>query len=153
MLSFQMYVYITEIFSTPNVQDLNGIQIADWNFGWVHTLMWLLLLCCVFQPAFECCAHPKTRQNTFLGPFSTFSVISPWNQEKTSENEQKTVFFKAKSTKNWWKMFPKVKNKSTRRVKNMPWKVCLTLNSMRVNEVKNVVWDNKKVSKILPNCV
>ena len=49
----------------------------------------LFLSCCIFWPAFRCCAHPKAGRNTFEGPFSTFfvlfkgfSVIFIWNQEK-----------------------------------------------------------------------
>ena len=46
--------------------------------------------CCVFWPAFWCCAHPKAGQNTFFQPFSTFfvylkpfSVISRLKSRKT----------------------------------------------------------------------
>ena len=31
-------------------------------------------VCCVFLPAFWCCAHPKAGWNTFFQPFSTFFV-------------------------------------------------------------------------------
>ena len=36
----------------------------------------LLFGCCVFQPAFGCCAHLKAGQNTFFGSFQTFYLIS-----------------------------------------------------------------------------
>ena len=48
----------------------------------------LIQLLCILT-RFECCAHPKAGQNTFLGPFSPFfvdykcfSVFFVWNQEK-----------------------------------------------------------------------
>ena len=34
----------------------------------------LICVCCVFQPAFGCCAHPKAGRNTFFQPFLSFFV-------------------------------------------------------------------------------
>ena len=52
-----------------------------------------LWICCVFQPAFWCCAHSKAGQNTFFQPFSTFFVhFKPFS-----------VISRLKSTKNIWK--------------------------------------------------
>ena len=55
--------------------------------------------CCVFRPAFGCCRHPKTGWNTFFSHFQPFLFISnlfqwfhTWNQQKTSEKEQKMCF-------------------------------------------------------------
>ena len=39
-----------------------------------HVSLSLSCLCCVFRPAFECCADPKAGQITFFQLFSTFSV-------------------------------------------------------------------------------
>ena len=56
-------------------------------------------VCCVFWPAFGCCAHPRAGWNTFVQPFSTFFVHSHLfqlfhgcNHWKTSENEPKNIF-------------------------------------------------------------
>ena len=53
--------------------------------------------CCVFWLAFDCCAHPKADQTTFFSRFQAFLFILnlfQWfhslNQQKTSENEQKS---------------------------------------------------------------
>ena len=43
--------------------------------------------CCVFWPAFGCCAHLEAGQNTFLEPFSTFFVhFKPKNQLKKTHS-------------------------------------------------------------------
>ena len=56
--------------------------------------------CCVFRPAFGCCAHLKAGCNTFFQPFSPFfvyfkpfPVISWLKSTKNDEKEQKTCFF------------------------------------------------------------
>ena len=43
------------------------------------------IMCCVFQPAFWCCMHPKAGQNTFLGCFKPFLFISNIFQVFSSE--------------------------------------------------------------------
>ena len=54
-------------------------------------------ICCVFWPAFGCWAHPKAGWNIYLAVFQPFLFFLKlfqwfhnWNQQKTSENEQKT---------------------------------------------------------------
>ena len=56
-------------------------------------------VCCLFWPAFGCCVHPKAGRTTFFQPFLTFLLFlflfhwfHGWNQQKTSENEQKKVY-------------------------------------------------------------
>ena len=58
-----------------------------------------LCACCVFQPAFGCCAQPKAGRTTFFSRFQPFLFMSNlfqwfhgWNQQKTSGKEQKMVF-------------------------------------------------------------
>ena len=54
-------------------------------------------ICCVFWPAFGGYAHLKAGQYTFFHPFlfisNLFEWFHTWNQQKRSENEQKTCFF------------------------------------------------------------
>ena len=57
------------------------------------------ICCCVFRPAFECCAHPKACQTTFFSRFQPFLFFQNlfqwfhgWNQQKTSWNEQKNWY-------------------------------------------------------------
>ena len=38
-------------------------------------IFYCVLICCVFQPAFGCCAHPKADPNTYFQLFSTFFFI------------------------------------------------------------------------------
>ena len=68
-----------------------------------------VVICYVFLPAFQCCAHPKAGQNTFFSRFHHFLFISKlyqwfhsWNQQKTSEKVQKNVFLSEKGLK-WTK--------------------------------------------------
>ena len=58
-------------------------------------------MCCVFQPAFGCCAYPKAGWNTSFWPFGPFLFISNvlqwffgWNQEKLFRNVWKKQCFK-----------------------------------------------------------
>ena len=52
----------------------------------VVPMIWLNRKCCVFQPAFGCCAHSKAGQNTFFSRIQLFFFISKffsdffWNQ-------------------------------------------------------------------------
>ena len=59
-------------------------------------------VCCVFWPAFRCSQHLKAGWTTFLS-FSTFLNLlqwfHAWNQQKTSENEQKKGYL---STPQCW---------------------------------------------------
>ena len=52
-----------------NAQVLNGTE-KQKNFLNTH----LGYYCCVFRPAFGCCAHPKAGWNLFFSHFSTFFV-------------------------------------------------------------------------------
>ena len=59
-----------------------------------------ILDCCVFRPAFRCLHHLKAGRTTFFSCFQPFLKISNlfqwfhgWNQQKTSENEQKKCGF------------------------------------------------------------
>ena len=38
----------------------------------VFIYVFVALVCCVFQPTFECAQHPKAGQNSFSWPFSNF---------------------------------------------------------------------------------
>ena len=85
-------------------------------------------MCCVFQPAFGCCAYPKAGWNTSFWPFGPFLFISNvlqwffgWNQEKLFRNVWKKQCFKLGgwhetsvnswySPKNVWNEQTKVEN-------------------------------------------
>ena len=79
-------------------------------FIWVQNII-QINMCCVFWPAFGCCAHPKAGWITFFLLFSTFfvhrkpfSVISCMKSTKMSENEQKktsTSFRVMHAPKSW----------------------------------------------------
>ena len=84
-----------------------GWPSLEWEFGcWilckVAALLYALykIICCVFRPAFGCCMHRKAGGKIFSAVFQPFLFIlnlfqrfHGWNQQKTSENEQKMCFF------------------------------------------------------------
>ena len=56
--------------------------------------------CCVFRPAFGCCAHSKAGRNTFFSRFQLFLfILNPfqwfhhWNQQKRLKKNKKKCFF------------------------------------------------------------
>ena len=67
--------------------------------------------CCVFRPAFGCCAHPKAGQNIFFRRFSTFLFISKlfhwfqgWNQwTKKVEKWLKKCFDQLSGAASTWR--------------------------------------------------
>ena len=57
-----------------------------------------MFFCCVFWPAFRCLQHLNAGQTNFFSRFQRFLLIlnlfqwfHSWNQQKTSENEQKNI--------------------------------------------------------------
>ena len=87
------------------------------------------LCCCVFWPAFGCCAHPKAGPNTFFSLFQPFLFIfhlfqwfHAWNQQKTSEKKKKHSLVHFQTDFCWfqawnhWKRF-KISKKGWKRLK------------------------------------
>ena len=60
----------------------------------MHFVYSAIQCCCVFWPAFRCCAHSKAGQNTF---FSHFKLISGVKSLKKVYNEQKRLNMAEKS--------------------------------------------------------
>ena len=58
--------------------------------------------CCVFRPAFGCCAHPKAGRNTFFSRFQPFLFILNLFQWFHGWNQQKNVW---KRTKKFFLLF------------------------------------------------
>ena len=52
----------------------SGFGIVKHSYGPIHVTSFFSISSCVFQPAFECCAHPKAGQTTFFQSLSTFCI-------------------------------------------------------------------------------
>ena len=64
----------------------------------VHNITNTLQTCCVFWPAFGCCAHPKAGQNNVLAVFRLFSSCQPL--------QDVYYWFFIESKNNVWKILP-----------------------------------------------
>ena len=63
-------------------QAIKNVQINALNY----------VKCCVFQPTFGCCAHPKAGRSSFFQPFSTFFVhFKPFSATKNIKMSKYTT--------------------------------------------------------------